>query len=168
MNKQKAKTAAVSSLLTVIGLVGTLGCLASGMGLNAELVPLVIGCLMMALGFSFFWDTKLWFVPLLASLLILWWQATPVLRSLEGVIYKVSDLYDRGYGWGIVQWSDRNRLSANATPALLAMGLPLAGVLTFSLTRGRQSWPGAVLLFLPTLCTLLLKDTVPTEENIFY
>ena len=166
MNSQKAKTAAVSALLTTIGLVGTLGCLSSGMGLSTELSQLVAGCVLTALVFSFFWDTKLWFVPLCAVVLVLWWQGDGVRASLEGMIYSISDLYDRGYGWGIVQWSDRHTLSLDATPALLAIGLPIGALVSLSITKGGHCWLSAGLLLLPLTCCLLLKDTVPAEEYL--
>ena len=166
MNKQKAKTAAVSALLTTIGLVGSLGCLASGMRLNMELPLLVAGCALIGLAFSFFWDTRLWFVPLCAAALWLWLQGNGVLKSLEGMLYSISDLYDRGYGWGIVQWSDRNTLSLDATLALLAIGLPIGALVSLQITKGWQIWPGVGLLLLPLVSCLLLKDTVPTEEYL--
>lgn len=163
MIKQRTKTAAVSALLTAIGAVGSLGCLASGMRLSMELPLLVAGCVLMALAFSFFWDTRLWWIPLGVAALVLWLWGDTLQSSLEGMLYHISDLYDRGYGWGIVQWSDRSSLSHDATAGLLALGLPITALVSLCITKGKGSWAGAGLLLLPLMGCLLLKDTVPAE-----
>lgn len=168
MDKQTWKTAAISSLLTFLALLGGLGCMASGMDLPAELPVLVLGCAVIAVLFSFFWSTRLWLLPLCLSALLwgYWWQEGSLRLSMEGLIYQITELYDRGYGWGILQWTDRNLLSQDTTPALLALGLPIGAVLSLTVTKGRLGWVGTGLALLPLLSCLLLKDTVPAEEYL--
>lgn len=164
MNRQKIQTTAVNTLLTFLAVLGGLGCLASGMSLPVRLPLLVGGCAVMALVFSLFWDTRLWLLPLCTAALLLgyWWQENTLRLSLESLIYQITDLYDRGYGWGILQWTDRNLLNRDVTPALLALGLPIAGILSLTTAKGRFGWLGCLFALLPLLCCALLKDTVPS------
>ncbi len=168
MNKQKIQTAAVNALVTFLAVLGGLGCLVSGMDLSVRLPLLVGGCAVMALVFSLFWDTKLWLLPLCIAALLLgyWWQEDTLRLSMEGLIYQVTDLYDRGYGWGILQWTDRNLLSQDMTPALLALGLPITGILSLTTAKGKPGWLGCLFALLPLLACALLKDTVPSVEYL--
>ena len=79
MNKQKFFTASVSALLTFLAVLGGLGCLATGMELVVDLPLLILGCAFLALLSSFFWDTRLWLLPLCVGALLLgyWWQVSP-------------------------------------------------------------------------------------------
>lgn len=168
MTKQKAVTAFVSSLLTFLAVLGGLGCLATGMELRYDMQTLIWGCVLMAVVFSSFWDTKLWLLPLCVAALLLgyWWQEDTLRLSMESLIYHLTDLYDRGYGWGILQWTDRNLLARDLTPALLALGVPIAGVVSITLTKGRFGWAGCILAALPLSACALLKDTVPATEYL--
>lgn len=168
MTKQKALTSFVSTLLTLLAVLGGLGCLATGMELRYDLQNLIWGCLLLALVFSLFWDTRLWLLPLCLSALLLgyWWQEGTLRLSMESLLYHITDLYDRGYGWGILQWSDRGLLNRDMTPALLAFGLPIAGVVSLTITKGRFGWAGCILAVLPLSACALLKDTVPAAEYL--
>jgi len=168
MNKQKFFTASVSALLTFLAVLGGLGCLATGMELTVDLPLLILGCAFLALLSSFFWDTRLWLLPLCVAALLLgyWWQEGTLRLSMESLLYQVSDMYDKGYSWGILQWTDRNLLSEDVTPALLAIGAPIAAAVSLTIVKGRLGWLGAGTALLPLLSTVLLKDTVPAEEYL--
>lgn len=168
MAKGKRLTALVSTVLTFLAVFGGLGCLATGMELRFDTAMLVWGCVLMALLFSLFWDSRLWLLPLCLSalLLVYWWQEDTLRLSMESLLYQISDLYDRGYGWGILQWSDRTLLPRDVTEALLALGLPIAAAVSFTVAKGRHSWLGAFGALIPLLFCILLTDTVPAETYL--
>lgn len=169
MGKGKWQTALVSSVLTFLAVFGGLGCMASGMDLRFDMVLLIGGCLLMALLLSFFWDTRLWLLPLCLGALLLGyrWQEGTLRLSIESLIYQITDLYDRGYGWGILQWTDRSLLlEQDLTPALLALGAPIAAVVSFTTVKGKLGWLGVGIGLLPMLSCVLLTDTVPAEEYL--
>ena len=167
MNKRSFLNIGLSSLLTSLGLLGALGCLATGMGLNYRFDLLVAGCVVMALLCSFLMNTKAFPYLLVAvSAYILWRWGQPLRLCFESLIYHISDLYDRGYGWGILQWTDRTELPRDITPALLAMGLPIALAISFTLRKGWLNSLAILLSLLPLTACLVLTDTVPAEPYL--
>lgn len=165
MGKGKWLTALVGTVLTFLAVFGGLGCMASGMELPIDMGLLIWGCLLMALVLSLFWDSRLWLLPLCLGALLVgyWWQEDTLRLSMESLLYRVTDLYDRGYNWGILQWSDRSLLRQDVTPALLALGGPIATVVSLTIVKGQWHWLGAGMALLPLLSCVLLKDTVPAE-----
>ena len=163
MNKKKLFTAFVASLLSFLALLGGLGCMVTAFSLEIDPTALVLGCAILSLGTCFFWDTRLWLLPLCLGALLLgyWWQEGTLRLSLESLLYQLSDFYDKGYGWGILQWTDRNDLPRDVTPALLLAGLPTALSVGLTTVKGRLGWVGAGFSLLPLISCILLKDTVP-------
>ena len=165
MNKKRFLNSLVAVFLTFLALWGSLGCLATGMDLGHEPADLLMGCLLIALCCGFLLDSKLWLLPVcLAALLVgYWWQEGALRLAFEGMLYEISDLYDRGYGWGILQWSDRHLLPQDLTPALLALGLPIAAAVSLTVSKGRLGFVGILLPIGPLAACLVLKDTVPSS-----
>ena len=168
MDKKRLLRSALSALLTFLTLVGSLGCFATGMDLGYELPSLLWGCALLALLCGFCLNTRHWLIPVVLAAFVLgyWWQEDTLRYALEGILYQVSDLYDRGYGWGILQWSNRHLLPYDLTPGLLALGIPIAAAVSLAMHRGRLTAVGVLFPLLPLAACLLLKDTVPQEEYL--
>ena len=162
MSIEKLRNTLVAFLLSFTAALGAAGSLATAMGLEVNWVLLTFGCFALAGVFSFAFQTKYWTLPLAAVLIlaILWWREGTLRYSLEGMVYTITDLYDRGYGWGVLQWSDWHQLLSDATPALLLVALPVV-VAVSATTAGGYALLGAVPACLPLVLCLLLKDTVP-------
>lgn len=167
MAYSKWKTSAVAAGISFLAGFCGIWCIVTAMPLEAHLPGLLIGCALIAVVLSFFWNTRLWLVPLcLAALLIgYWWQEGTLRLSMESLIYQISILYDQGYGWGILQWTDRSFLSQDLTPALLLVALPVIAVVSLTITGG-FGWLGAGVALVPLLSCVLLKDTVPSELSL--
>lgn len=165
MRAEKWKNAALSAVLSCLAVFGGLGCLVTGMRLEAEMLTLLLGCAIMAIVFCICFQTKLWLLPVGVAALLLgyWWQEGTLRLSFESLLYCLSDLYDQGYGWGIAQWSERTELSADVTAAVLALAVPLSAAVSAALVNEGIGWMGAGAALLPMLPTVLLKDTVPGE-----
>lgn len=158
----KLRNALVGTLLSFLGALGATGCFATGMRLHYSGFALVLGCAAMAVLLSFAFQTRLWPIPIVAAVVLFgwWWHQGTLRYSVEGLVYCVSNLYDQGYGWGVLQWSEWHLLLDDATPALLLMAFPV--VLAVSATTAKGfALLGGVAAGLPLLFCLFLKDTVP-------
>ena len=168
MHKKNLLNSILAALLTFTALVGSLGCLATGMQLPFRLSHLFWGCALLSLGCCFLLKGKLWFPTLCVGALLLGyvWQEQDLRLSLEALLFRISDLYDKGYGWGILQWSDRTRFPDDLTPALLLLGLPIALSVGLTTRKGQLGFLGVLMPLLPLAACLILKDTVPAEEYL--
>ena len=165
MRLDRWKNAAVSTVVALLAVYGGLGCLITGMRLDANMGQLLLGCVIMCvLCCGCLWN-RLWPVPVVLGLLtlFLWWRNDNLRRSFESLLFYLSDLYNQGYGWGIAQWTDRGELGSDVTVALLAIAMPLSAAVSASLIHRGTGWMGAGAALLPMLATVLLKDTVPEE-----
>ena len=100
MNTDKLRNALVSFLLAFTAGLGASGSLATAMGLEVNWVTLTFGCFALAAVFALTFQTSFWPIAMAAVtvLFYLWWREGTLRYSLEGAIYTISDLYDRGYG----------------------------------------------------------------------
>ena len=162
MSIEKLRNVLVAFLLSFTASLGAAGCLSTAMGLEVNWVLLTFGCFALAAVFSFSFQTNYWTIPLAAVIVlaVLWWREGTLRYSVEGAIYTVTDLYDRGYGWGVLQFSEWHLLLSDATPALLLVALPVVLSVSVSTAHG-YALLGAVPACLPLVMCLLLKDTVP-------
>lgn len=159
------KSAAVSAVVAVLAVYGGLGCLVSGMRLDADMGTLLLGCAIMCVVCCACLWNRLWPIPVAAGLAVLfiWWRNDTLRLSFESLLYYLSNLYDQGYGWGVAQWSQWSELDKNVTVALLAIAMPLSAAVSAALVHRGSGWMGAGAALLPMLATVLLKDTVPSE-----
>ena len=162
MNTDKLRNALVSFLLAFTAGLGASGSLATAMGLEVNWVTLTFGCFALAAVFALTFQTSFWPIAMAAVtvLFYLWWREGTLRYSLEGAIYTISDLYDRGYGWGVLQFSEWHLLLSDATPALLLLAVfPIISV--SGTTAGGYALLGAIPVCAPLVLCFLLKDTVP-------
>ena len=165
MRSEKWKNAAVAAVLTFLAAYGGIGCMVSGLELEADMTVLAVGCAIMAITFCACFSTRLALLPIcLAALLVgYWWKEGTLRLSMESLIYQISALYDQGYGWGLLQWTERNLLPDDVTPALLTVMLPVVMAVSATVVKGRLGWLGAGAALLPMISCVVLKDTVPGE-----
>lgn len=92
----------------------------------------------------------------LALALLLWGDLGV---SFETLIFRISDLYDRGYGWGVVTWSDRELLDCSM--AMMLLGCMISGIVAALLVRRKGGFLSIPLGAVPFGLCLVLTDTVP-------
>ena len=152
----------VTALLAFTASFGGVGCLLTGMRLEASVFWLAVGCGVLSLLFALCLQRpKLTILPfcVIALVLGLWWEEFRY--SVEGMIYAISDLYDQGYGWGVVQWSEWHLLDTDATLALLVAALPTVIAVSITTVKGQLGLLGSGVAMLPLVVCVVLKDTVP-------
>lgn len=156
-------------VLSTAAVTGSIGCLVSGMDLagNLLLVALVAAVTAIAGGFCF--QRRLSYGPagFLGALGLILWILGPLNRSTEYVFWTISSLYDMGYGWGILRWSQESLQTANSTLALCYAASWLSLAVTWSVIKPKRNLLGILAVMLPLLPCLVLTDTVPRVGYLF-
>lgn len=165
MVREKWINTVVAALLAFVAAVGAAGCLMTGMRLEADAITLVIGGALMAAVFCPCFNTRMaiWPVCLAALIIGYWWQEGTLRYSVESLIYHITNLYDQGYGWGVLQWSEWSELPTDVTEALLLVELVVVLAVGLTTVKGFVGLLGSGVAILPLIACLFLKDTVPAE-----
>ena len=164
----KHKTLWDFSLGAVLGaLLGmsAVGCLVTAFDLSVSMWGIGICCLFCAVAASFFFVKKLPAVPfLLLGVAVLWLLIDgTLLVSVEGLLYRLSSVYDKGYGWGVLQWSGMvPEALEQAVPAVLYLLGCLVTLLTaWTLTRQATCIPALSLAVVLLGACFVVTDKVP-------
>lgn len=168
MKRETWQTPLCAALLAFLISFGGLTCVATGFSLpGIDLMAAAVCCLLTALIFAGCIRLRLGLIPLCVSALLLGylWQKGPLRDSMETLLFQITDLYDRGYGWGIIRWSDREL--TNGALALYVLGSGMAAVLAAILVYGSAGWTAVLLGVLPLGACMILTDTVPAVWCLF-
>lgn len=154
-------------LATAISFCG-IGCMVTGLRIDADLGFLFRLCLTVSLVWTVACQFKWIPVALLAAAEVwilgdwlLGGNVVPALQdSLEVLVVHITKYYDRGYHWGVVQWSE---VLPQATPDLI-LGI-LAGtvalIVSWVISRRKSALWAVPVACLPLFFTMVLSDTVP-------
>jgi len=108
-------------------------------------------------------------VMVLAALAGLWlWRRGPLEISCEAMLQQISSLYDMGYQWGVIRWTDALLEPDTATLALSVTGLLVELAVIWSVVRGRGVWLAVLAAFAPLIPCMLLTDTVPAPGYLYF
>ncbi len=167
-NKKAARVAGF--LLGFLGSFGGIGCIVTGLRFEGiSLLTIAVFCFITALITAVLAGRKLLGVAVAGFLLAgLWsWQKGSLNVSLEAFLHHISRLYDMGYGWGVIRWSN-NPLSVNmAQPVLCALGILTALGICWSFLRCKGIWLTAFLISAPVIPCMVLVDTPPSAACLF-
>lgn len=172
MTKERITSALWAWLMAVTLSVGSIGCLVTAFDafeLNTvHMGGIALFCIVASL---------LWAVACLFRRgIMVGWSATGLLiigdwllggenliafrRSLENLIYRISQAYDRGYHWGVVQWSE-NLPSTTPDIALCVIAFFIVFAVVWCVCRRQSAILAALASLLPLFACLVLNDTVP-------
>lgn len=164
------KTRLVALLVGLLGALGGIGVMTSGLGFDDVPMKWVLfACLLGALGGAALAGRKAVFIlPLLMGLLTLFaWRRLGLERSLESALYFTTQLYNKGYGWGFIRWSGEPLTTAGAALAFCLLGLWLSAAIAGGFLSRGGVWLGAFAAALPLLPVLVLTDTVPDAKWLY-
>lgn len=167
--KRKLQTLAAASALSAVAVTAGVGCLMSGMLVEGSLVLVAAVALLTGLVGGFCIQRRLGYVPAVALGLLglALWLLGPLNRSTEHLLHYISSLYDLGYGWGVLRWSQGPLQDAGSTLALCYGASWLSLAVTRSVVKGKSGLLGPVAVMLPLVPCLLLTDTVPGAGYLF-
>lgn len=166
MSREKIYQSLWAAVLGFALTFGSLGCLATGMGLlpGKSLISLALWCAVWAMGLSAvnLLRAAPWF-GLLVPLVLAWqWFYGPLAASAERLVYEITDIYHKGYGWKVLYWTSHPTAGA-MMPAFRALAVLLLLPVCYAITRRGSVWAALPLTVLPLAATLALVDTVPKE-----
>lgn len=150
--------------------LGSIGCMVTGLWMMEVIWwQVAVVCLLVATARAVCGQGPLRRLPIcgIAVLTLILWVVGPLAQSVEYLLYHVSNWYDRGYGWGVLRWSDADLTGASMTPALCILGAIIALSVTGSIMRRRSTLPGVLAAVLPVASCVVLTDTVPQEAFLF-
>lgn len=167
MKRETWQTPLCAALLAFLISFGGMSCLATGFSLALDMETVAVCCAVVAALFAVCFRLRLGLIPLCAGALLLGylWRQGALDISMETLLFHISDLYDRGYGWGILRWSDRE--FTDATLALCVLGSVLAALICAIVTAGEFGWLGVLIGALPLAACMVLTDTVPAVWCLF-
>ena len=118
--KHKLQTLAAAVVLSTVAAVGGIGCLMSGMLIEGDLVAVGLIAAATALVGGFCFQRRLSWLPgtLLGIVGLTLWILGPLNRSAEHLLHYISSLYNAGYGWGILRWSQGSLLRESSALVL--------------------------------------------------
>jgi len=99
-----------------------------------------------------------------AALFLLWRDGTLWAQTVP-LMYRILSVYDRAYGWGLMETSLWTDAMVDWPMGVLAVMVSVP--VCRCLCRGSRVWPGTAACILPLLLCIVVTDTVPSERWLF-
>lgn len=171
MKRDKILSGLVACLLSVGIAMGGVGCMVTGLQLPLEslesiaLVCAITAALCYACTFVRHGELLL----LCAAALIggyLWREGTLALH-LEALVYRISYIYDAGYGWGTIRWSDAVLTNVPMDMAVGLIACVCTAVICLNLCVRSIALLSVTVGFLPLATCMVVTDSVPDAKWLF-
>lgn len=158
-----------SAVLAFLISFGGCACLLSGFDLQADPGLLALWCGFLAVFVSVCMRIKLALVPLgvLALLSGYLWHRGILSHSVEALLYRLTSLYNAGYGIGVIRWSNVPLDGTDITPALCALASVTVLLTARTVCRSRRAVLPVLSGLLPLLACIVVTDTVPAEGYLY-
>ena len=167
----KISAGVLYAALAICVAMGGVACLVTAFPVDryAELGTVALWCSLWAAfaAICFSYKKGHW-VLLGAAALILgyMWREGTLASQLELLIYRISVQYDKGYGWGVAQWSAKPERAGSIDMALILLGCVVLTLLLRSLIRRKTVYVGLIFSVLPLASCCVLTDSVPEVSAI--
>ncbi len=166
MSREKIYQALWAAALGFALAFGSLGCLATGMGLlcGRELVSLAIFCALCAAALAAMNLLRAapWLFVTIPLALVWRWFYGSLEASVERLVYEITTIYNKGYGWSVLSWTEHPTAGA-MLPAFRALAAVQLLIVCYAVSRRGSVWAALPLTALPLAASLALVDTVPKE-----
>ncbi len=171
MKPDKWITAALAAALAFALSLGAAGCLVTGFELSLEYpqsLALVCGsaAVLGAAAYSFRHGAAA-VLALGAALIFYLWRETEAAEQLLQLLYRISYVYNRGYGWGVLRLVDTSWDAGYADLPLAVLGAALALITARSVCRQKGPFGAVAAGLLPLALCLVVTDTVPEIPYLF-
>lgn len=172
MKVEKGLSCLIAAVLAFALAIAGVGCIETAFGLGSLMnKPGVICCLAVcAVAFPAVLSLPhggKWMLGLtvLAGLILL--RSKEVMLQMESLLNKLSLVYDSGYGWGMIAWSDEVLATTPVTWGMILTGILVEFCVSWVVCRRR--WPAVALTagFLPLAACCVVTDTIPAEGYLY-
>ncbi len=168
MKSEKLLTMAQSFLMSFLLSFGAVGCMVTGLNLNAELGHLAVLCLIAsvisALAGRLPFGGWLLSLSYLGAALYLW-RSQEALDQTVDMLCHISRFYDHAYGWGYIL-SPRQGQGLMEIP-LGILALWISSAVSWAAQRGEGSPSALLLSAVPLMACVVVTDTVPDTQYLF-
>lgn len=165
MKRERYVTAAVAAAMGFLLSFGSVGGLADGFSLNADVGKLALVCLIFAAGAAgcslFRWGTAVYF-GISAVILGFLWRSGELTARFGALLFEISGRYDSAYGWGSLDFP-----AGETDLALQCIGALIAGCTSRSICRRSGGFLAATLALIPVFACFVVTDTVPGSGCLF-
>ena len=169
MKREPWLTAAVAAALSFLIAFGAVGCVVSGFDLPLDSfarVVLICGVasVFCAAAFSLKWGGigVLCALALAAGYL---WRRDETAEQLFGLLYRITSVYGRAYGWNPIALSEE--ITAVADIPMAVLGALLSATVAWSICRKLGAVLPMMVSLLPLCACMVVTDTVPEEGYLF-
>ena len=103
-----------------------------------------------------------------ALLLGFWIREGTLLLQIESLLYQITRLYDRGYGWGYICWSEEPPTDVSLTGGLVVAAIFVILAVSWVMIRKKNELFALIAGFLPLASCIVVTDTIPDEKPLFW
>ena len=167
MNRERSLAFLTAAALGFLTAWGTVGCLSTAFHLNLEypaapVVACAAAALLSAVLFSFRHGGSLLLCLLALAAGYIHQDGTAAEQFLQ-LIHRLSTIYDRAYGWGVLEVSGLPWDAGFADWPLAITGVLIAAAVTRTILRRSSCWFSIPAVLLPLCSCIVVTDTVPGE-----
>lgn len=171
MKRDAWVTAGVAAGLAFAVSLGAAGSMVSAFGLTLTSYPvLVLVCLLSAILCAVAFTRKRGGTVLLCLLALLTgylWRKGEAAEQIFQLLYRISFLYNRAYGWGVLRLVDTPWDAGTADLPMAILAVLLSMAVTWTVCRKKSSVYAVFFALLPLFSCLVVTDTVPSVGYLF-
>ncbi len=171
MKLEKMRPSLAAALVSALMSIGAVGCLMTGFALTVSNPAQLWMVCLLAAGLCSVLLVWKWGQTAVLCLLALWagflWQRREAGQQLLLLIKRISYVYDKAYGWGVLSLTEGAWNAGAADLPLQILGCAVGLAASSCVVRGRRTWPALVAGLLPLMLCLVVTDSVPEEKYLF-
>ena len=170
MKSEKWVSVFAGAILAFGAAAGGVGCLVSGMELDAvDTTVTVLVCAVAAVLFAVALGCRMGLLALgIGVTAAAWlWLKGPLNESAELLVMQISKVYHSAYGTDVVRWSTQSLAQEEITAALGGLGSLIALTVAHSVIKRRWLGLSVLLIMLPLAACLVVTDAVPAGGYLF-
>ncbi len=171
MKLEKMRPSLAAALVSALMSIGAVGCLMTGFALTVSNPAQLWMVCLLAVGLCSVLLVWKWGLAAVLCLLALWagflWQRGEAGQQLLLLIKRISYVYDKAYGWGILSLTEGAWNAGAADLPLQILGCAVGLAASSCVVRGRRTWPALAVGLLPLMLCLVVTDSVPEEKYLF-
>ena len=171
MKREKLISSLIAAALAFLLSFGGVGCLVTGFRMDGgSMVMLALACGFFSVVSAACFQLK-WGGTLLLCLLALasgfLWHSKDAAEQLYSLLYRITYLYDRAYGWGVIRLGESGPGELTVGYPLGILGCLVAVCVSWTVCRRKNAIPAVLAALLPLFACLVVTDTVPKEGYLY-
>lgn len=164
--KDRFFTCLCAAMLSFLLSVSSIGCMVSAFSMDLTslwLLGMICAVTAVICACSYTWKLSLIPLCILAVSAGYLWKSGVFVNGLEALLFRLSKVYNAGYGWPIIRWSYRtaDQMEKTLAPFLYVMGAGTAMFTAWVVARGHSALLALLPASLPVLSCFVVTDTMP-------